>query len=165
MLVALKELASRQTGTDSLTHFSVRRSYGIRKARLGTKALEDLIWLWLLLLEGITALCSSCMRHIGQTWHWWHWGSGVKPACACSLLSSQLAEYLLWDPAGGWQGPAEGNIWPIAVTKCPHHLRSHQVKCYLPRCGTWISSRRPLFVDGIFKLHECHKPYQGFYTM
>lgn len=120
VFVALMQLASRQTGTDGLTHFSVRRSYGVRKARLGTKALEDLIWLWLLLLEHITALCSSCMRHRGQTWHW---GSGVKPACACSLPSSQLAEYLLWAPAGGRQGPAEGNIWPIAVTKCPHHPR------------------------------------------
>lgn len=69
VFVALMQLASRQTGTDGLTHFSVRRSYGVRKARLGTEALEDSIWLWLLLLERITALCSSCMRHIGQTWH------------------------------------------------------------------------------------------------
>lgn len=68
MFVALMELASRQTGTDGLKHFSVRRLYGVRKARLCTKALEDLIWLWLLLLEWITALCLSCMRHIGQTW-------------------------------------------------------------------------------------------------
>lgn len=29
------ELASRQTGTDGLTLFSVRRSCGVRKARLG----------------------------------------------------------------------------------------------------------------------------------
>lgn len=50
------ELASRQTGTDGLTHFSVRRSCGVRKARPSTKALEDLIWLWLLLLEWITPL-------------------------------------------------------------------------------------------------------------
>ena len=63
------ELVLRQTGTDGLTQFSVRRSYGVRKARLGTKALEDLIWLWLLLLEQITTLCSSCMRHIVQTLH------------------------------------------------------------------------------------------------
>jgi len=72
MFVALMELASRQMGTDGLTHFSVRRSYGVRKARLGTKALEDLIWVWLLLLERITALCSSCTRHLGQTRHQWH---------------------------------------------------------------------------------------------
>lgn len=111
VFVALVELASRQTGTDGLTHSSVRSSYGVRKARLGTKVLEDLICLWLLLLQWITALCSSCTRHTGQTWHWWHWGSGIKPACACSLPCSQLAEHLLWDPAGGRQGPAEGNIW------------------------------------------------------
>lgn len=71
--------------------------------------------------------------------------SGVKPACARSLPSGQLAEYLRWDPAGGWQDPAEGNIWPTVVTKCPHHPRLHQAKHYLPRCGTQISSRRPFF--------------------
>lgn len=72
MFVAAMGLALRQTGTDGLTHFSVMRSCGVRKAKLSIKALEDLIWLSLLLLEWITALCSSHMRPIGQTWHQWH---------------------------------------------------------------------------------------------
>lgn len=127
VFTALMELALRQTGADGFTCFSVRRPYEVRMATLDTKALEDLIWLWLLLLEQITALCSSCMRHMGQTWHSWHWDSSVEPACACSQLSSQLAEYLLWDPAGEQPSPAEGNIWTIAVNRCPHHPRLHQV--------------------------------------
>lgn len=144
VFVAQMELASRQTGTDGLTHFSVRRSYGVRKVmwppRHRRTWFETDCSCWSRWLLFVHAVWGTQGRHGTVAL-----SSGIKPACACSLLSSQLAEYLLWDPAGGWQGPAEGNIWPIVVTKCPHHPQSHQEKHYLPRCGTWISSRRPFF--------------------
>lgn len=43
MFVAVMDLASRQAGTDGLTHFSVRQFYGVRWNRLDTQELKGLI--------------------------------------------------------------------------------------------------------------------------
>lgn len=130
----------------------------------GTKALEDLTWVWLRLLEQLTALCSSCMRHTGQAWH-----CGTElwcQACLCMFTAEQPA---------GWISPVR-SCRRVARPSWREHM-AHS--CYqMPTSSTITSSKalpakmwhlnllqEAFFLEGNSELHECHNPYHGLYTM
>lgn len=165
MFVAVMELASRQTGTDGLT--TPLSGVPMGSGRPGWAPRCWRTWsgsgcyCWGGSLLFVQAVWGAQGRHDADGTEALVSSLPVRVHCRAASWLNISCEILQQDG----RAQLKGTYGPIAVTKCPHHPRSHQVKCYLPRCCTWVSSRRPLFPQGIFKLHERHKTYQGFYTM
>lgn len=103
-------------------------------------------------------------RRSGHTQHWQHWGPGVKPAL-CLFTAEQPAGCIsLVRSCRRTAGPSWREHMAHSCYQMSTASKIISGNSYLPRCGTWFSSKRPVFIDSIFKLSERHKLSQEFYT-